>query len=156
MSDVLFLDSGPLGLITQPQRSHEVIAITDWLKNCLVAGARVVVPAIVYYEIKRELLRANKTIGIARLDAFVNAAPGRYVPLTDDALRFGAELWAQSRRNGRPTADATALDIDVLLAAQALRMGSSPVVATTNPKHLSQFVQAQLWTDIAPWTFDQP
>ena len=121
MSDVLFLDSGPLGLITQPQRSHEVIAITDWLKNCLVAGARVVVPAIVYYEIKRELLRANKTIGIARLDAFVNATPDRYVPLTDDALRFAAELWAQSRRAGRPTADATALDIDVLLC----RPGSS-------------------------------
>lgn len=155
MSDVLFLDSGPLGLITQPQRSHEVIARTDWLKNCLVAGARVVVPAIVYYEIKRELLRANKTIGVARLDAFVNAAPDRYVALTDDALRFAAELWAQSRRAGRPTADATALDIDVLLAAQALLMRSSPVVATTNAKHLSQFVTAQHWTNIVPSTFAQ-
>jgi hypothetical protein len=65
--------------MTQPQRSNEVIAITDWLKDCLLAGARVVVPAIVYYEIKRELPRANKAIGIARLDAFVNAAPDRYV-----------------------------------------------------------------------------
>jgi predicted nucleic acid-binding protein len=156
VSDVLFLDSGPLGLITQPQRSHEVVAITDWLKDCLLAGARVLVPAIVYYEIKRELLRANKVIGIARLDAFANAAPDRYVPLTDDALRFAAELWARSRRAGRPTADATALDIDVMLAAQALRLGRSPVVATTNPKHLSQFVPAQLWTDIAPSTFAQP
>lgn len=119
MSDILLLDSGPLGLITQPQRSHEVIAITDWLKDCLGAGARVLVPAIVYYEIKRELLRANKTIGIARrLDAFVNATPDRYVPRTHDALRFAAELWVV----GRPTADVTALDIDVLLAAQARRM----------------------------------
>ena len=155
MSDVLFLDSGPLGLITQPQRSHEVIAITDWLKNCLVAGARVVVPAIVYYEIKRELLRANKPIGIARLDAFVNATPDRYVPLTDDALRFAAELWAQSRQAGRPTADAMALDIDVLLAAQALRVEGLPVVATTNPKHLSQFVAALHWMDIRPDIFKQ-
>ncbi len=153
MSDVLFLDSGPLGLITQPQRSHEVIAITDWLKNCLVAGARVVVPAIVYYEIKRELLRANKTIGIARLDAFVNATPDRYVPLTDDALRFAAELWAQSRQAGRPTADVMALDIDVLLAAQALRMGGTPLIATTNEKHLSQFISARHWTDIEPTIF---
>jgi predicted nucleic acid-binding protein len=153
VSDVLFLDSGPLGLITQPQRSHEVIAITDWLKDCLRAGARVVVPGIVYYEIKRELLRANKSVGIARLDAFVNATPDRYLPLTDDALRFGAELWAQSRRTGRPTADATAIDIDVLLSAQALRFGRLPLVATTNPKHLSQFVPAQHWTDIAPSTF---
>jgi predicted nucleic acid-binding protein len=153
VSDVLLLDSGPLGLITQPQRSHEVIAITDWLNDCLREGARVLVPAIVYYEIKRELLRANKTAGITRLDAFVNAAPDRYVPLTDDALRFAAELWAQSRRSGRPTADAMALDIDVLLAAQALRVVDSPVVATTNPKHLSQFVPAMHWADIDPGIF---
>jgi predicted nucleic acid-binding protein len=112
-----------------------------------------VVPAIVYYEIKRELLRADKVVGIARLDAFVSAAPGRYVALTDDALRFAAELWAQSRRTGRPTADPMALDIDVLLAAQALHFGPSPLVATTNPKHLSQFVQARLWTDINPAIF---
>jgi predicted nucleic acid-binding protein len=153
VSDVLFLDSGPLGLITQPQRSHEVIAITDWLKECLRTGARVLVPAIVYYEIKRELLRANKAIGIARLDASVSATPDRYVPLTDDALRFAAELWAQSRRIGRPTADAMALDIDVLLAAQALRVVGSPVVATTNSKHLSQFVPAMHWANINPNIF---
>ena len=153
MSDVLFLDSGPLGLITQPQRSQDVIAITDWLKDCLRAGARVLVPAIVYYEIKRELLRANKAIGIARLDAFVNAAPDRYLALTDDALRFAAELWARSRRAGRPTADATALDIDVLLAAQALRIGGASVIATTNQKHLSQFISARHWSAIDPTMF---
>ena len=71
----------------------------------------------------------------------------------DDALRFAAELWAQSRRTGRPTADATALDIDVLLAAQALRIGGAPVIATTNQKHLSQFVSAFHWTDISPKLF---
>lgn len=153
MSSVLLLDSGPLGLITQPQRSREVTAITDWLKDCLRAGARVLVLAIVYYEIKRELLRANKVIGIARLDAFVNATPDRYVPLTDDSLRFAAELWAQSRRAGRPTADPAALDIDVLLAAQALRLGGTPTIATTNQKHLSQFIPALHWTDISPNLF---
>jgi predicted nucleic acid-binding protein len=114
-----------------------------------------VVPAIVYYEIKRELLRANKTIGIARLDAFVNAAPDRYLALTDDALRFAAELWAHSRRIGRPTADRMALDIDVLLAAQVLRLDRPALVATTNPKHLAQFVPAQLWAEIAPSMFAQ-
>ena len=64
----------------------------------LLGGARVIVPAIVYYELKRELLRANKTIGIRRLDAFVNAAPGRYLSLSDYALRLAAELWAQARQ----------------------------------------------------------
>ena len=78
MSTLLLLDAGPLGLITQPQRSHEVITITDWLKNCLRAGARVLVPAIVYYEIRRELLRANKAVGIASLGAFAGNPSAPY------------------------------------------------------------------------------
>ncbi len=48
------------------------------------------VPAIVYYEIRRELLRAKKASGLARLDAFVEADPYRYLTLTDSALRLAA------------------------------------------------------------------
>ena len=148
----LFLDSGPLGLLTHPQRSAEVIAVTEWLAGFLYSGARVIVPAIVYYELKRELLRAKKTFGIGRLDAFVNAASGRYLPLSDEALRLAAELWAQSRQAGFPTAEPKALDIDVLIAAQALsfRDPSEVVVATTNPRHLAQFVTARRWNEIRP------
>jgi hypothetical protein len=47
-----------------------------------------------YYELKRELLRAKKSFGVARLDAFVDASPGRYLPLTDEALRLAADLRA--------------------------------------------------------------
>jgi hypothetical protein len=101
VSDVLFLDSGPLGLITQPQRSHEVIAITDWLKDCFRADARILVPAIVYYEIKRELLRANKVVGIARLEAFVDATPDRY-----------ADRW--KNQNGRHESSASRFALGIL------------------------------------------
>jgi predicted nucleic acid-binding protein len=83
----------------------------------------VIVPAIVYYELRRELLRARKSFGIARLDAFVAATPGRYLPLSDEALRLAADLWAKSRQEGRPTADPKDLDIDVIIAAQALWFG---------------------------------
>ena len=148
MNPVLFLDSGPLGLLTHPQRTGEVIAIADWISRCLLSGSRIVVPAIVYYELKRELLRAKKTFGIGRLDAFVNAAPGRYLPLSDEALRLAAELWARSRQEGRPTAEAKALDIDVLIAAQALSLKDDVIIATTNPKHLSQFIAAKHWNEI--------
>jgi predicted nucleic acid-binding protein len=149
--EFLFLDSGPLGLITHPQRSTEVIAVSEWLSRSLLSGSRVIVPAIVYYELKRELLRAQKTLSIGRLDAFVNAAPGRYLPLSDDALHMAAELWAKSRREGRPTAESKALDIDVILAAQALSFGatsSGVIIATTNPKHLAQFITAKHWSEI--------
>jgi hypothetical protein len=90
--------------------------------------------------VKRELLRVRKKFGLARLDAFVSANPGRYLPLSDAALRLAAELWAKCRQEGQPTADAKALDIDVLIAAQILSSEadtSDVVIATTNPKHLS-------------------
>jgi predicted nucleic acid-binding protein len=153
VSQALFLDSGPLGLLIHPQRSAEVVAITEWLSRCLLSGCQVFVPAIVYYELKRELLRAKKTFSIGRLDAFLNATPGRYLPLSDDALRLAAELWAKARQEGHPTADAKAIDIDVIIAAQVLSFGTpaaAPVVATTNPKHLSQFTAAKHWNEILP------
>jgi predicted nucleic acid-binding protein len=152
VSRVLVLDSGPLGLLTHPQRSADVVAVTEWLSRCLLSGAQVLVPAIVYYELKRELLRARKESGITRLDAFVNAAPGRYVPLSDESLRLAADLWAQARQAGLPTAEPAAIDIDVLIAAQILTLGipsSDVVIATTNAKHLSRFVPAAHWTGIA-------
>jgi predicted nucleic acid-binding protein len=148
----IFLDSGPLGLITHPQYSSaEVVQATDWLARSIAAGSHIIVPAIVYYELKRELLRAGKAGAVRRLDAFVNATAERYLPLSDEALRLAADLWAKARQEGRPTADPKALDIDVIIAAQALSAGIAPsdlVIATTNPRHLSQFVAAKLWSEI--------
>jgi hypothetical protein len=115
------------------------------------ARASFLVPAIAYYEVCRELERLNNATGIARLDAFCSTVPGRYLILTDEALRLGCKLWAQARRLGMPTADPRELDGDVLLAAQALTLGvatSDLIVATTNVGHLSQFVTADLWTNI--------
>jgi predicted nucleic acid-binding protein len=153
VSRFLILDSGPLGLLTHPQRNADVVAITHWLSQCLLSRHRIIVPAIIYYELKRELLRAGKSVSVARLEAFATATPGRYLPLSDEALQLAADLWAKARRQGRPTADVKDLDIDVILAAQALSFGPAPsdvVVATSNPKHLSQFITAQNWGEIVP------
>ncbi len=153
MSRFLVLHSAPLGLLTHPQRNAEVVAITDWLTQCLLSGHRIIVPAIIHYELGRELLRANKSLGMARLDAFSSQTPGRYLPLSDEALRLAAELWAMARQQGRPTADVKDLDVDVILAAQALSFGpvsSDITVVTTNPKHLSQFIIEKNWNDIVP------
>ena len=79
--------------------------------------------------------------------------PGRYVRVSDDALRLAAERWARAGQSGHLTADVKAIDIDVIIAAQALTFeGSSSqlVIATTNPKHLAKFTTARLWNDILP------
>jgi hypothetical protein len=60
-------------------------------------------------------------------------------------------LWAESRRRGLVTADPQALDIDVILAAQALNAGipiSNFVVATSNLKHLAGLVPCGEWSAI--------
>ena len=95
----------------------------------------------------------HNTTGLARLEAFCSTVPGRYLPLSDTALRLGCRLWAQARNAGTPTAAPSALDCDVLLAAQALTLDlpiPDCIIATTNVGHLAQFVAADLWTHITP------
>lgn len=57
-----------------------------------------------------------------------------------------AELWAEVRKRGMPTADSKALDCDVILAAQALAVDG--LVATENVGHLSRLARAKSWRDI--------
>lgn len=117
------------------------------------AGRRIIVPEIADYEIWRELRRAGKLAGIARLDAFNTARADRYLPLTTATVRLAADLWAQARNAGVPTADIQALDGDVLIAAQALSLGLAPVdlvVATHNVRHIGRFVPASTWASITP------
>jgi hypothetical protein len=101
------------------------------LSRSLLSSHRVIVPAIVYYELKRELLRVNKAFGVARLETFASTIPRRYRPLSDEALRLAAELREKARQQGRPTADA--------------KDGCH-----CNSKHLSQFITAQNRSEILP------
>ena len=72
-----------------------------------------------------------------------------YLAITTSAMRQAATFWAEARQQGRPTAADPALDGDVILAAQAATLGRVDViVATTNARHLSRFVPAELWSDI--------
>ena len=106
------------------------------------------VPEIADYEVRRELIRAHKYSGIARLDGLI--AQVAYLAITTAAMRVAAEYWAQARRRGRPAAADAALDGDVIIAAQATALNLAKViVATSNPRHLSPFVEADLWFNIA-------
>ncbi len=147
MSQVVLLDAGPLGLVTNPRRSPPSVACAQWLQALVARGSRVIVPEIADYEVRRELLRANKRKGLARLDALVGLL--EYLPLTTAAMRQAALFWARARQQGQPTADDKALDGDVILAAQAITLGVMDIViATTNVGHLSRFAPAALWPDI--------
>jgi predicted nucleic acid-binding protein len=148
VKQVVLLDAGPLGLVTNPRRSRQSVACAQWLQALVARGTRVMVPEIADYEVRRELLRANKVRGLARLDALARLL--EYLPLTTAAMRQAALFWAQARQQGQPTADDKALDGDVILAAQAMTLGIADVViATTNVGHLSRFVPAMVWPGIS-------
>ena len=148
MSRTILLDSGPLGLATNPGGSAAAADCAQWLREAAGTGASVVVPEIADYEVRRELIRARRTTGIARLDALI--ARIDYLAITTSAMRQAATFWAEARQQGRPTAADAAPDGDVILAAQAATLDRRDViVATTNTRHLSRFVDAALWSDIA-------
>ncbi|HLK56656.1 MAG TPA: PIN domain-containing protein [Chthonomonadaceae bacterium] len=144
---VIILDTGPLGLVTNPKQSGENLACYQWLEGLIAAERRVILPEIADYEIRRELLRAGKIRGLRRLDVIISTL--EYLPITTAAMRLAADFWAQARRIGQPTAPNEALDGDVILAAQAVTLGAPDVVVvTTNVGHLSRFVAAKTWHEI--------
>ncbi|WP_373527120.1 nuclease [Nostoc sp.] len=147
MSQIILLNAGPIGLITNPKLSAESLACTQWLQTLVSSGSRVIIPEIADYEVRRELLRANKVKGIARLDELSQLL--EYLPITTTAMRQAALLWAEARQQGQPTAGDKTIDGDIILVAQALTIiGGDVAIATTNISHLSRFITADLWQNI--------
>ncbi|HET6250849.1 MAG TPA: PIN domain-containing protein [Tepidisphaeraceae bacterium] len=137
------LDSGPLG---QLAHFNAPPAITAWLRSLLAAKYEVIVPEISDYEIRRSLILHNRGKSLTVLDALKSSLS--YQPITTTVMLRAAELWADARQRGTPTADPKELDADVILAAMALEAGAT--VATENLGHLSRYVTASHWKAIVP------
>lgn len=151
MSRTIVLDSTPLALFLQRRSYHRAEECSAWVARHIDAGDRLIVPEIIDYEVRRELLRLGKANALRRLDLFNHAEPDRLLRLSSDALRKAAELWAQVRRKGMPTADVHALDVDMILAAQVLTTSfgaDDVIVATGNVSHLAPVVRADQWDHI--------
>ena len=149
MNRLILLDSGPLGMVTNPKAKGLPLACQQWLKTLLKGGERFAIPESADYEVRRELLRANLLKSIHRLDHLTQTL--EYIPIQTDTMLLAASLWAEVRKMGQPTADPKALDGDVILAAQAQILANkmTPVIiATTNVGHLSRFATALNWQDI--------
>lgn len=149
MSDIILLDTGPLGLVTHPKGSTESDECNRWLREQITKGTHVLVPGISDYELRREMVLNDSTKGITKLDALKNTIG--FAPINTVVMNQAAEFWAQARRMGKPTATDKALDSDMILSAHAAVVASrgyQVVVATTNVKHLELFCDARLWKDI--------
>ncbi|MEX0781989.1 MAG: hypothetical protein WD557_05015 [Dehalococcoidia bacterium] len=150
MTRLVLLDSTPVGMLVHT-REQVRTPVERWIGE-LASSSVVVLPEIILYEVRRELLRLDAAGSLRLLDALPSQF--LYAPVTTSILLGASELWAQSRRRGRPTSGTRDLDIDVILAATAQDIvadsNDQAVVATRNIRHLSQFVDARLWDSIAP------
>jgi len=142
----ILLDTGPLGLLARRKPDPRV---SLWLRGLTATGARLAIPEIADYELRRELLRAGLASSLAILDDLVGLL--NYLPITTPVMRQAAVFWADLRQRGRSTASPFALDGDVILAAQAYSLiaaGHAVVVATANAGHLGRMVPVQQWDTI--------
>lgn len=135
----LLLDSSILAKVVRPavEEYKPIVAAV----NRLLEDTRfeVSVPEIVDYELRRKLLHVGNRRhhgkkwaldALAYLDALVAVA---YIPLTTEAMRLAATLWAQTRADGQLRGTEESLDVDVILAAQAQHTGGQ--IITTNERH---------------------
>ena len=148
---IVILDSGVLYTLISTSKVKEVTDCQDWFYSLLSRSALVVTSAICNYEVKRELIRRNKVKEINNLNQL--KALIDFLPVDEPTLELAAELWAEARNKGMPTADDLSLDADVIICAQYQLLaeeypGRYVVIATTNVKHLSRFTEAKEWQDI--------
>jgi predicted nucleic acid-binding protein len=157
---LILLDSGPLSDVTHPRGNAETLDCKAWLTQMLLAGHRVLVPEICYYELRRELRRTELRAGVPsrglqNLESLATRAG--LVPITSEAIRLASDLWAQARHQTIQGAPDAALDGDMILCAQTLLLnpaewnadGAQAMIATRNVAHLSSFAPAKHWRDLS-------
>jgi predicted nucleic acid-binding protein len=141
VANPIVIDTGPLGRLAHPRPNRDAV---EWLGRLARGGLTVIVPEIADYELRRNLLVEGFAESLVRLDRLKTTLV--YLPLNTDAMLHAAQLWAEARRGGQPTAAPDSLDGDVILASQALQVGG--IVATDNVRHLGRFVDARRWNEI--------
>ncbi len=149
MTKAILLDSTPLGQITHPKVKPE---IREWLEKINQENINLLIPEIVDYELRRQLLLNNRFKSIARLDALIE---NRLVLINRETILKACELWAWIRQQGLPTADKNNIDGDVILSAQAIlqkQFYQEVIIVTENVKHLSRFcvygIIVEKWSEI--------
>ena len=138
------LDSAPLSVFCDEPKKARTAQARRWAYiTTNETEHKIVVPEIVDYELRRELLRKNRIGSLRRLDQLSSLA--LYLPITTSIMRRAAELWAIARQQGKPTAADEALDADMILLALAASLDEDYRILTTNVNHLNMTGHALHW-----------
>jgi predicted nucleic acid-binding protein len=152
---IIFLDTNILGKLANPNQIEEALKCRKWFEKLLVRGVYFVSSELCFYEVKRSLILALKKGGTDRgikkleeLRLFVDV-----LAVDQQISDLSAEIWAETKLKGIPTANQENIDIEIIIAAhwQALKQefpGRYIIVSTTNIKHLDLLTDAREWQDI--------
>ena len=149
MPQPLLLDSSILSCVLRPEIPENGPVAAAILRMLGDPRYKIFVPEIIDYELRRKLLhmghhryqgRKWAKDALTVLDEIVSAG---YLPLTTNAMRMAASLWAQTRAKGELRGPEENLDVDVILAAQARQVGGH--VVTANEKHFRHLVDVFDW-----------
>lgn len=146
MRRLVIPDSGPLGQIINPKINPRVEAWLEFLKEQKIS---LQIVEICDYEVRRNCILQAKVSGLEQTIKNINKLDKyrqtkRFLPITSEVMLDAADLWAEVRQKGQPTADDKSIDGDVILIAQAisqLELFEQVIVATTNSKHLVRFCE---------------
>ncbi len=116
----------------------------NWYRQLVYLNIKVIIPEITDFEVRRELIRTKRTNSLFRLNRLKETCV--FAPLNSQIMLLAAQLWADARNRGRPTAGPERLDCDVILAAQALERGAT--IISENINHLTQFTSVVRWQDM--------
>jgi predicted nucleic acid-binding protein len=139
--DTVMLDASAVGVACHPRPSKNFL---NWYRQLAAVNIKVIIPEIADFEVRRELIRTKRTNSLFRLNRLKETLV--FAPLNSQIMLRAAELWADARNRGRPTAGPERLDCDVILAAQALERGAT--IISENINHLTQFTSVVRWQDM--------
>lgn len=152
---IVFIDSGVLGLLTHPKKEGKPALCEDWLYSLLAKGVYVVSSDICDYEVRRSLLlesvKKKSFESLDNLDELRNVID--FLKLETTVIFKASQIWMETRRKGRKTADDYEMDVDIIILAHwYLLKQQYPsryiVIATTNVKHFEEFSEALNWEEI--------
>jgi hypothetical protein len=107
MDKYVLLDSGPLGLAVCRPGTKDVDRLRNLLAELEIAGVSILIPAVIDYEVRRELVRVRATAKLKNLADMQQRF--LMLPVSEVAWLRAAEFWALSRRMGLPTGSDAAL-----------------------------------------------
>jgi hypothetical protein len=91
MTKIILLDSTPVGLITNPKSTPLSTDCQQWFYSLFDRRYSVVLPEIINYEVRRELLRVNRSNSIRRLDLLKSEII--YLPITTEVMLKALICW---------------------------------------------------------------